>query len=214
VLSCALTRGNSLIPIRRSFKKRGYLPCVLVAALICSISSPGAPSKHRSPYRQSVAFGPQNVELDGICFVLVGSMSAGDFFTGLRRIDTPNGVEFRKGSSMMERFPSEISVRIAADGIACPDKPGGENMPVPSADLANSMRFEASWKRGMQLRPVETLSVKGPAIEKGWIPWAEPYPMWIYELKVVSKDVPLTDHLVISLYSKDHKRLARLSARM
>jgi|SRR5580658_9045346 hypothetical protein len=77
------------------------------------------------------------------------------------------------------------------------------------------LRFSANWKRGVKMRPVKafrelTASESQPP---DFAVSLNARQCWIYEFAVEDTNVPLSDHLILYIFSPENKRLARLSAR-
>ncbi len=148
------------------------------------------------------------VRFRNTCIFFNVSLTAGDFFDGLHRINTPTGAHFRKRERTIDYFPDQILVEIRADVSIC-DTPEIVVLPV-AIEFMRSLRFEAKWKRESELRPIED-----PSIERSQLPFGEmTRSVWLYKLTIQSKEVPLGDHLVITLITKGGERLARFSARL
>jgi hypothetical protein len=184
--------------------------CALAHLVACSLALcfplAAAHGKKKVVYGKSVHMGvPVVMYFEDICVVFDGFMRAGDFFEGLERTDTPSGPEFRKKSKPVNSFPEEISVEIDARVNKCFEK-----MPVPglATDLMNSLRFEAEWKRGAEVRPAAVVLIKGDQPV-----WRELSNMWNYELEIAAKDVRLRDSLVLYIYASNHQAV-RLSGHL
>lgn len=148
------------------------------------------------------------VRFRNTCIFFYVSLTAGDFFDGLHRINTPTGAHFRKGERTIDYFPDKILVEIRADVSTC-DTPEIVVLPV-AIEFMRSLQFEAKRKRETELRTIGDLS-----IERSQLPFGEmTRSVWLYKLTIQSKQVPLGEHLVIDLITKDGKRLARFTVRL
>jgi cell envelope opacity-associated protein A len=65
------------------------------------------------------------------------------------------------------------------------------------------------WKRGLYLRPVASLT-----IERKPLRLEEGDNQLLYVIKVRDHNIPLTDHLILSVVSANGKILSRMSARL
>ena len=66
----------------------------------------------------------------------------------------------------------------------------------------------SEWKTGLSVRPTSGMTTRSLQKEE-----MMPYPaLWGYELEIPSAAVPLTDHLVVSVYGPDSSLIARFSA--
>ena len=142
------------------------------------------------------------------CIFFYVSLTAGDFFDGLRRINTPTGAHFSKGERTIDYFPDQILVEIRADVRVC-DTTEIVVLPV-AVEFMRSLQFEVKRKRESELRPIGGLSS-----ERSQLPFGEmTRSVWLYKLTIQTKQVPLGEHLVIDLITKDGKRLARFTVRL
>ncbi|MFQ5664421.1 MAG: hypothetical protein ACE5HL_11380 [Terriglobia bacterium] len=210
----------------RTRDKLSWGKAVSVAVLLCFVVLLGPASgwsgKKKIKYSETVSAGVDSYSYDSICVTFHAVMWADDFFDGLERIETRKGSEFRKGSRIVKYFPGKISFEIEADVFNCPENrensdrlktdpiiivPPVPQVPPAASGFMSSLQFEAYWKTGFKLRPVQHLSIK----EAARVPWTELQNVWVYVLEVQAKDVPLTDRLVVHVLSKDGKKVARFS---
>jgi hypothetical protein len=99
---------------------------------------------------------------------------------------------------------------------------------VPAATeqikFLSSLRFEVAWKRGIESRPAEVLSpfalTEGPIPGKQLLSavgmgseYESEYAVYglVFSGRITSRTVPLTDHLVISVFNPDQHFLARMA---
>ncbi len=190
-------------------QNRHYSVRLDVFLLIFLMPLSGLSKEGTIQYRQRVRLGADMVNFDNTCVFFTASMTAGDFFDGLRRIKTPTGAEFRKGSSVVDHFPEKISVEIRGVVTKCSENPREVLVPGLAADFMSSLRFEAQWGRGSEFQPAENLSAQTSPR-----PLSKLKNIWTYTVTIPSKDVPLTDHLVVSVLSKEGKKVTRFSARL
>lgn len=179
-----------------------------------SHGSPCPQQSNKTFYGKSVKFGPQEADLQDTVVIFLGALTGGDFFSDLERVDIPSGPIFRRHLRIVQYYPERLSVKLEAYETKFAPKGSSPNPSGVDPDFMRTLRFEGQWKTGMRLRPVDTLSLDKISDEE------EQYPedsrflrhRWIYDLNVQSLEVPLTDHLIVSVFSKDNKRLVRLSA--
>ncbi len=179
--------------------------------------------RDRQKYDGGVRFVTDAELPQGPCLYLLGMMTAPDFFVGLERRETSQGTEFRRGSRVITQFPDQVIVRIRIREFPCRvrvKRDEGSAPPMATLETMSSLRFAASWKRGMQMRPVGNLTQRTFFVEKDesllfiGMPTMPARNVWNYEFVVPSHDVPLTDHLILTIYTPDGWRLARVSARL
>ena len=71
------------------------------------------------------------------------------------------------------------------------------------------MQFRVQWKRGLYLRPAATVT-----IERKPLVMEEGDNRLLYVIKVRDHNVPLSDHLILSVISASGKIMSRMSARL
>lgn len=171
-------------------------------------------SKNVVEYDAVVSMGVSSATVNGWCLAFNGLVTSGDFFRGLKRTTTSRGPQFTKGSESVSKYPDRVVVKIEGFVSRCASAPATKSGTDAGADLMKHFFVQAKWKTGMEMRPAEVVSRE--ISEPGVSVWQE-YSMrrnpWVYTMAVNSKDVPLTDHLVVVISSKDRAALCRLAAR-
>jgi hypothetical protein len=213
-----------MLRIATSVSFRRLLTVSLLFLLILTASGHG-----QSKYTYTrVVLGPYggHFSVNNDCVILSPELTSGNFFDGLQWLKTKSGQEeFHKNGQRVVSFPGSIDVTLAIYMHPCNENfPGG-----PSADklskLCNSLAIEASWKRGADSWPAEVLKpfkmTKGPftqaellsaiGVNKGSLAQHRQYPGYgaAMSASLASQGIPLTDHLVISIFSQEHKFLTR-----
>lgn len=157
-------------------------------------------------YKEVVPLSSGEIREGNTCVYLGPAMSAGEFFDGLQRTETPGGDVFRKNASVVQTFPDGITVQVQVGISVCN---ADIYTPAPAPSFVSGMQFKAQWKRGLAMRPVAQLRVQR-------IPFLaeEGDNRMLYVLKIHDKDVPLTDHLIISVISPQGKLLSRMAGRL
>jgi hypothetical protein len=191
--------------------RRGILVLFVLSMFPIGASAGGRGS---STYDGSIDFGPQLLRMDDGCLALNGTVTSGSFFEDLKRIETGHQFEFTKGGRVVTDYPESLttSIRIVGQCAA--------TLPSPPSSVFHgdsySVRFEVEWKDGMQLRPAELSTDAAHCTAYSSIPIPRQdytIPSITCQLTVESKGVPLADHLIVSVFAADGKRLTRLSAR-
>jgi hypothetical protein len=192
-----------------------YLSAILFT-LISSMSPLGASAGggNDPTYDGVIAFGPQLLHVDDGCLALNGTVTSGNFFEDLKRMDIGSGFEFTRGGRVVTEYPDLLttSIRVIGQCAATLSNP-------PSSIFhgdSYSLKFGVEWKAGMQLRPAELSSDAAHCTGYSSVPIPKQdytIPSITCQLTVESKGVPLADHLIVSVYTADGKRLTRLSAR-
>jgi hypothetical protein len=192
-----------------------YLRAVLLVVLAGAFAIRGdARGKNDTTYDGRVEFAPQLLHLDDGCVSLNGSVQSGSFFNDLQRINVGDGLQYRKGGKVVTEYPESLTTSIHIAGDRC--APALSNLPSSIFRGGSySLRFQVEWKDGMQLRPAALSPVEAHCMGYSSIalPSGERIPSISCQLTVRSQGVALNDHLIVSIYSADGRRLTRLSAR-
>jgi hypothetical protein len=158
---------------------------------------------------------------NGPCFRLTGRLTAADFFTNLRRVDSTSGTFYKRGNDIVTGFPDVMHLSFVIYDHPCSFniEEAGAHAYLTKA-LISTFRIGFSWKHGMEMRPAQQVSLR-KAEAHSIPPYAEGvatrrperYEGW-FEFDVPCKDVPLTDSFVMVLYSVDNRVIARVAGRM
>jgi hypothetical protein len=185
--------------------------CLLALVTLPIVSSRAtAPKTTKAPCR--VAQFADLSEIDGAFMVIRGVLGPGSFFKDLRCLDADGNTVFTNDAGEARTFPDRVTITLFIIGpvplteFAQPKKLNAESM--------LGLRFSANWKRGVKMRPVKALR-ELTASESQPPDFAIPLNVrqcWIYEFAIEDTNVPLTDHLILCIFSPENKRLARLSA--
>jgi hypothetical protein len=190
----------------------GTATCLL-ALLTLPITSSRATIPKTTKAHCRVMYFADFSEVDGGFIVIRGVLGPGSFFKDLQCLDSAENTVFMNDAGEALTFPDRLTIKLFIIG------------PVPLSEFAQpkrlnaeymlGLRFSANWKRGVKMRPVKALR-ELTASESQPPDFAVPLnarQCWIYEFAVEDANVPLTDHLILSIFSPENKRLARLSAR-
>jgi len=157
----------------------------------------------------------------GACFRVKGHVTADDFFENLRREDTNSGTLFRRGNDIVTEFPKHLHLSMSIADIPCDPHMQQANSRVYLTDeMIRSLRLHFFWKRALELRPVRGIVETSGEVRP--VPWyshglEQELPKrfeWLVEFSLPSEGVPLTDNLVLMMYTPDHRLIARGAARM
>jgi hypothetical protein len=157
----------------------------------------------------------------GACFRMRGRVTAGDFFENLRREDSNSGTLFRRGNDLVTDFPKTLHLILSITDTPCDPHAQQTNSRVYLTDeMIHSLRLHFFWKRALELQPVKGIVESGGEVRP--VPWyshglENELPKrfeWLVEFEVPSEGVPLTDNLVLMIYTPDHRLVARGAARM
>jgi len=145
------------------------------------------------------------------CLGFKGTMRAGspsdvmtpeDFFYDLKRISSPQGPIFRKGSRIVTEYPDEVSLYARAWVTRCSkDMRYLGEWPTRTPDFVRGLRAEAGYIRDLRLHPLEiNLAEEGTVLVIDRICWG-------YHFVMKTKGVRLTDTLVVSLWSREGTKM-------
>ncbi len=132
-------------------------------------------------------------------------MSAGDFFDGLQRLDLPSGPMYRKAKQPVTQFPTYVEVEVRVDIHQC-DADLYTSAKAP--DFVSKIKFRLQWKRDLEMRPADF------TIEQIPLNLDEGDDRMLFVMRIKNQNVPLTDHLILSVWNDQGKLLSRMSARL
>jgi hypothetical protein len=166
----------------------------------------GTPSKGKDKkYQRSVPLvaSPMLVRVDKQCATFAGELSAGDFFKGLRQVDTAKGEEFQRKGKAVSSFPDEVLavLRVMINGD-CSDKKYA-SFPTLSLDVLRASKFRVSWEGAVETRTVQNFSVTERRIPLSMVDF------WEYRIEIPATNVPLNYRLSIVLLSTEQEPAIR-----
>jgi hypothetical protein len=178
--------------------------CLLLAPLAHAQSESLTGKMHE--YRDDVSLSNGQIRTGDVCVNFIPVMQSLSFFNGLERIDTPQGSEFRRNSQPVDFFPDYLTIEINIRIEVCDSS---LYTPAKTPDVIKGMQFRVQWKRGLYLRPAATVT-----IERKPLVMEEGDNRMLYVIKVRDHNVPLSDHLILSVISASGKIMSRMSARL
>jgi len=172
-------------------------------------------------YEGGVLFETDGSLPNGVCFRIYGVMNAGDFFDGLKRIDTDSGTQFLRSTETVTKFPDSVTVAFSIRDQLCP--PGTQQVGMRkymTQKMIDELRLSLYWKHGVELR-----LVKGAREIASHMDRIQPYATslaadlparyeWTFEFVVPSAGVPLMDSLAFVFKTADGHIAARVAARL
>jgi hypothetical protein len=150
-----------------------------------------------------------------LCVPLTIAMTSGDFFNGLRVIETRLGTRFYEHAQQITEFPDQITVFARASMLPCLFDPYIPVSPEVAKRFMDTLNFTFEWKSQFERRPVEAVSSQ--LISPGLSLWPEnekPVPVWSYIFTVRTAGVPVTNDLVITVRSGTSNQLSRMVIRL
>ena len=187
-------------------------PIALSVAAACLLLAPNARAQSEGlagkmhEYKDDVALSTGQIRSDDVCVNFIPVMQSLGFFNGLERIDTSQGSEFRRNSQAVDYFPDYLTIEINIRIEVCD---ANIYTPAKTPDIIKGIQFRVQWKRGLYLRPAPNVT-----IERKPLQMEEGDNRLLYVIKVRDHNVPLTDHLILSVISANGKILSRMSARL
>lgn len=193
------------------FSPRTATCLLILLAVPPTVSTPTAVPNTTTSHCRVMQFG-DFAEIDGALVVIHGVLGPTSFFKNLRCVASGDNTAFMNDMSEAGTFPNRLTITLFIIG------------PVPKNEFAQpksldaeymlGLSFNANWKRGLKLRPVKAFRQLSASESRApdLAVHLTARQCWIYEFVVEDADVPLTDHLILSIVSPENKRLARLSA--
>ena len=181
--------------------------CALVLVLVVLVSS--APARNK-PKNMSIWMMP----LEACDALFDVEQEPNPFLTDVIEVKDKGVVTFRRDKETLQNFPDEITLRInyrpAEAGVlstSVATKPPKVCEPIDPSRV----QFKAIWSN--KSRTVTAHGVVLQQQDHGPEPFCELKcaDLWVYKLRIESKDVPLTDNLVILIDSPEGKHLAKLA---
>jgi hypothetical protein len=157
-------------------------------------------------YKDDVSLSNGQIRAGDVCVNFIPVLQSQGFFNGLERIDTAQGSVFRRNSQPVDFFPDYLVIEI---NIRIEQCDANVYTPAKTPDVIKGMQFRVQWKRGLYLRPVASVSM-----ERKPLVMEEGDNRMLYIIKVRDHNVPLTDHLILSVISAQGKIMSRMSARL
>jgi hypothetical protein len=195
-----------------------HFPRGLLLAAICLAVLPTtahAGGKASATYDGAVGFGSQELRLSDSCLSIEGAMRSGNFFDDLKRTAAGDQFAFHKNGQSLTQYPESVTTSIRIMNDRCGAN-ASSNLPSSVFDgNSYSLTFEVQWKDGMQLTPAAMSPTDVHCVGSRVLTDVRntlTTPAVTCQLTIQSKGVPLLNHLIVSVYSPDGKRLTRLSA--
>jgi len=163
---------------------------------------------------------PQVLRFSGIVQIdeaqrvsVLGTFGPGEFFESLHAVDSDHGRTFLNDGGQVRFFPDRMKITLRMLGPVATD---GRSIPSKKLDhyLMRGLQFKVKWKRGMKLRDVREFRLFTPS-ESSFMDLENsglPIDGWTYEMVVADAQVPITDHLILYIFSPENKLIARMSA--
>ena len=149
-------------------------------------------------------------EIDGKLAVMLGVFGPSEFFRNLRSADFGDQTKLLSDAGEVRFFPDRMTITLSIVGPV--PRQLGRIQSGFDPEYMKELGFSAQWKRGLELRPVRSFRQLTVSVARA----ATAIPVlgresWTYEFVVEDTQVPVSDHLIFYIFSRDGKRLTRLS---
>jgi hypothetical protein len=161
--------------------------------------------ENRKTYSTAVPMSSDEAKITGLCISFTASMTS-EWFNGLERVETASGVEFRRLKNTVTSFPDVVDIQVWAKPYECKSVPWKSQPKGLGAETLGTLSFELFWKQDLELRPASLVS----SIKKDFTGANR----WFFLIQVRSADIPLNNHLVLSILTQDGTKIARLSGQL
>jgi hypothetical protein len=157
-------------------------------------------------YTERVPMSTGEVRRGDVCATFYPELESDEFFRGLQRVDTDQGRTFHKYSQLVTTYPPRLRIQIDVRISICD---ADVYTPAPIPDFLKTLHFKVQWKKAMYLRPVGSFVVENVPLN---LDQSENRKLLVVQIHD-SNNVPLTDHLILTILSPDGKILSRMAAR-
>jgi len=157
-------------------------------------------------YTERVPMSTGEVRRGDVCATFYPELESNEFFRGLQRIETDEGRTFSKYSQLVTTYPPQLRIQIDVRISICD---ADVYTPAPIPDFLKTLHFKVQWKKAMYLRPVGSFVVENVPLN---LEQSENRRLLVVQIHD-SNNVPLTDHLILTILSPDGKILSRMAAR-
>ena len=158
-------------------------------------------------YNERVAMSTGEIRKGDICADFYPDLESDEFFKGLQRIDADRSPEFRKYSQPVTTYPSRLIIQIDVRFSICD---ANIYTPAPAPEFLKTLHFKVQWKRQLYLRPVAGFSVANVPLN---LDEDEGRRLLVVQIRDAN-NIPLTDHLILTILSPEGKLLSRMAARL
>ena len=162
---------------------------------------------------------PQNVRLwmlpvEGCTASFYAQQEPDPFFTNIVEFKDKGVVKFRGATGILENYPATITLHIEyrTDLSILKTSPKPQK-PCPRFE-PGLINFTAAWNNGSRTLPADATVTKREHVGPEPLCEMTCSDLWVYNLQIASKAVPLTDKLVLTIDSSDGKHLSTLAGRL
>jgi hypothetical protein len=169
-----------------------------------------------SPRLGQVSMAADVFRFADACWSLMGAFGYEDYFTDVRVKKSRDETKYLKAGKEVYNFPDQTDIALYLETVECSrDKASSKPTDVSLEQAIDSVEFKVEWKRKEYLRSANITSshiARQPFSMK--IGSFQTRKLWKVAISVESFGVPLSDHLIVSMTTKDGVRLARISGQV
>jgi hypothetical protein len=189
----------------RGLMLRCFLSCFLCVLIGTLPVHAERTKKKQTEFGLGIETGFSLAQYHDTCVVFRVFFIPGQYFEGLKQVQTTDGARYQKGPESFHNFPQELIINVEATAYRCS---GMQDRPLPpnyGTSLLDDLAFQMNWREG----PSDKKSVKVVSTQ---IRHHQYGIRWDYFLEVCSEDIPLTDSLTIDVVARGHINLAHIDA--
>jgi hypothetical protein len=179
--------------------------CLLTLFPLQSSSALDEAPQKTVEYNERVAMTTGEIRRGEVCATFYPDLVSDDFFKGLQRTDRDRVSEYRRNSVLVTTYPSRLIIQIDVRISVCD---ADVYTAAPAPDFLKTLHYRVQWKRALYLRPVANYTVESIPLNVD-----ESDNRKLLVVLIHDKNVPITDHLILTILSPDGKILSRMAAR-
>jgi hypothetical protein len=196
---------------RASMKPPVLAGRIFAVSLIILLTVDSSPALDQTPQKivehgERVAMSTGQIRKGEICADFYPDLESDEFFNGLQRIDGDRTSEFRKSSRTVTTYPAHLTIQIDVRISVCD---ANIYTPAIAPDFLKTLHFKVQWKRELYLRPVASYAVESVPLN---LSEDDGRRLLVVQIRD-NNNIPLTDHLVLTILSPEGKILSRMVAR-
>jgi hypothetical protein len=181
------------------------VPLILLLTVDSSQALDQTPQK-TVEHGERLAMSTGQIRKGEICADFYPDLESDEFFNGLQRIDGDRTSEFRKYSRAVTTYPAHLTIQIDVRINVCD---ANIYTPAVAPDFLKTLHFKVQWKRELYLRPVASYAVESVPLN---VSEDDGRRLLVVQIRD-NNNIPLTDHLVLTILSPEGKILSRMVAR-
>lgn len=186
---------------------RPYLALAVLAIVLLS-SSHGKAKRHETGKPKNMSISMFQVEGCDAWFYV--EQEPNPFLTNVVEFKENGAVKFRTDTEIVENYPDEIALRIEYRADRSILKISTMPLKVCEPFEPSRIKFKAFWSNASRTVPADGVVLKQEDVGPDAFCELTCSDLWVYQLKLESKGVPLMDDLVIAIDSSEGKHISKL----